>query len=184
MSYSRCAADVARWVVKVLEPMLRERLPHHGVMGDLAVFRDERSIATGEDWPDELQRALCGADVLVPVFTPEYFRRPWCQAEFWTMYDRRQRLGLRCIQPLRYSDGVHFPEEACRMEWVDVKEHYMVRSHLQAPVLLHKRIDELCGRIAQQVRSEPPVDPDWRFVPPPIGSTGLLSKPQYGGGRP
>lgn len=187
LSYHRDAADVARWVRHVLEPLLQERLPHHGVDAR-ALFRDERSLQPGEHWPSGLENALRNADVLVPILTPQYFERPWCLAEFWTMHDRHQRLGVPCLEPLRFSDGDFFPNEVRAIGWTDLdpgerdvgkKRFVFVRSHRKAPLALHQLIDGLCARIASKVTNTPPADPSWRFVTPRTDDLGLLHKPAY-----
>jgi hypothetical protein len=179
LSYSRGASDVVRFVRQVLEPMLVETLPHHGVVGPLAVFVDESGLAPGSTWPDELQAALLRATVLVPVLTPEYFRRPWCLAEFYTMWGRRERLGIPCIEPVRFSDGDFFPDEARALSWTDVGPHVRARTHRVARAALWNAVDALCARAAALIHAPPIDDPGWTFVVPQAAPSTFLHKPTF-----
>jgi hypothetical protein len=188
LSYHRGANDVARFVSEVLEPMLRDRLPHHGVMSPLAVFRDERTLQPGEDWPDELRAALRAADVMVAVLSPGYFDRPWCLAEYFTMYERQLRLGVPCLEPLRFSDGDFFPDEARRLGWTDLDpgaadpakpRHVYLRKPSRATRDFWDLVDGLCQRIAARASDEPPHDPGWRFVIPEAAPEAFLGTPTY-----
>lgn len=174
------AADVPRWVTKVLHPLLEEQLPHQGI--DTApVFIDEVSIQGGQDWPQALKDALRDAAVLVPVFTPQYFRRPWCQAELNTMLDRRRRLAHDCILPVRFSDGDFFSEEAKALTPAfDAERWAHIGTHRRAPKGLRDGVKELARQVADAVRSAPP-DHDWEFVVPVEDEPNFLSKPGYRG---
>lgn len=61
-----------------------------------------------------MEGALRRAEVLVPVLTPEYFRRAWYLAELFMMYRRFERTGARCILPLRLFAGDFFAPEVSR----------------------------------------------------------------------
>ena len=183
LSYTRGPADVAGWVTNVFEPLLVDHLRRNGVTGPLSVFRDETSLKPGEPWPAALQEALRAADVLVPIFTPEYFTRPWCAAEFWTMYER-QRRGFACLVPVRFSDGDFFPEEARGLGWYDMQprrgfSHACVRSRHQAPKGFIDLIDRMSQVIADRVSDQPPEDPGWRMASRPSEPAGGLAQPTW-----
>lgn len=121
--------------------------------------------------------------MLVPVFTPQYFNRPWCLAEFHTMLARERRLGVPCIAPLRYSDGDFFADEARRLQRIDVEAWAHVVSDRRAPRPLRHAIKTLCEDIFERVRGMPP-DPQWEFVVPRTNNDVSLdapdrAKPEY-----
>ena len=175
------AADTPRWVTRVLRPLLEELLPHAG-LGGKPVFLDEVSIPLGGDWPLALQDALREAAVLIPVFTPEYFQRPWCLAELHTMLGRQKRLGHTCVFPVRFSDGDFFSEEARRLQLaLDAKPWADVTTYRRAPRPLKEAVRKLCQAVADAARRAPS-DPEWQFVVPRRDPAAfLVEKPEYGG---
>ncbi len=60
----------------------------------LAVFLDKESIGWGANWREEIQKAIQGAMVFVPILTMRYFKSAECCDEFMTFYRSASRLGV------------------------------------------------------------------------------------------
>lgn len=69
ISYARQDKEWAKW--------LGERLHGHG----FEISTDMTSVAPGQSWIKELDRAIANADVLLAVLSPNYFQSTWCQQE-------------------------------------------------------------------------------------------------------
>ena len=65
----------------------------------LKVFFDEGSIGGGRDWKREIDRAIAGSRVFLPVYTPRYFESPQCRDEL-AFAEQRRSSGLLTIMPL------------------------------------------------------------------------------------
>ena len=87
LSYKR-GGDVEDWVVNHFYDRLLRCL--EGVMDrDPKIFID-KTIKTGSSWPDVLKNALKSSRILVSVWSPPYFRSPWCDAEWKSMLERER----------------------------------------------------------------------------------------------
>ncbi len=74
-------------------------------------FSDEKGILNGEQWPDELARALRTSRVMICLHSPSYFNSEWCGKE-WRIFRGRvegyaQAQGLASppalIQPVHWE---------------------------------------------------------------------------------
>ena len=52
-------------------------------------FLDEDSIRVGESWSDSLASALASHQVLVALYSQDYFKRDFCGREVQVFLDRR-----------------------------------------------------------------------------------------------
>jgi len=89
------------------------------------VFIDEE-MDRGANWPHRLENALNRSKIMVAVFSPQFFRSPWCRAEWDTMVARERLFGLNTaeqpqglIYPVLFSDSENFPDFARRRSWRD-----------------------------------------------------------------
>ncbi|HBL30847.1 MAG TPA: hypothetical protein DD490_28765 [Acidobacteria bacterium] len=123
-SYSRKdpVLDWVRLFKRTLEDWLRETMTE-----EPRIFRDEDSLKTGTTWPLALQQGLHRSKVVVAVLSPSYFRSPWCRAEWSSMRQREQQLGLRTqgrtrglIYPICFHDGDCFPPDAKDIQHKDL----------------------------------------------------------------
>lgn len=162
LSYNR-APDVQRWVSRVLLPLLEEQLPHAGVTGRPAIFKDDRpdAIPAGDPWGQRIQDGVRDCSVLIAVLTPMYFQSEWCLHELGSTLDRQRRTGRTCVLPLRFSDGELFPPEL-RQQWLDVEPFDHLLSHRGHKKLL-ERGKEVASRAAELVLNDPG-DPDWQWI--------------------
>src|SRR4051794_13044009 len=111
ISYRR-APPVSDWVENHFRRLLEEWVGESFAEREPRLFIDTR-VETGTDWPLELRNALLRSCLLVPVWSPRYFRSAWCMAELRSMRAREQQLGMRTqsdssglIFPVRFNDGV------------------------------------------------------------------------------
>lgn len=126
ISYRR-RGNPLNWVQNHFYPRLRDYLDDH-LDKDPALFIDV-DMEKGSHWPTCLENALNRTKILVPIYTPQYFRSPWCLAEWKTMAEREELLGLRSderpqslIYPILLNDSVNFPAFAHLHNWWDLKE--------------------------------------------------------------
>ena len=55
-----------------------------------AAFFDQESIETGDNWDTALLDALLGSRVLVPLYSPAYFKSEYCGRE-WQLFQLRRK---------------------------------------------------------------------------------------------
>lgn len=189
VSYKREASDhalVTPWLREVLiriEFWLRQELGGQRVN----FFFDEDSIEVGEDWPNAIQDALLSAKCLLPIWLPTYFHSSWCLSE-WKSFLLREKLiastkqkSPKLIVPIKFCDGESFPEEAQRVQQLDLSRYTGTTSAFwstQRADELDQRIKKFSPILARAVTNAPPYDPDW-----PI-EIGKPDGPPTGGGMP
>ncbi len=67
---------------------LKSKLTEFGLEGSGFLAPD--SIARGAEWEKELRNALSASSVLVPIYSPNYFKSVWCGKE-WEVFWLRQQ---------------------------------------------------------------------------------------------
>ena len=77
---------------------------------DYSVYLSHDQDRQGANWPDELNRELNRADVLMPVMSPDFFRSKWCAQE-WGAFEERLALLPDIEMPERIIPVVWFQEE-------------------------------------------------------------------------
>lgn len=156
-----------RQVVRHLQYALTQELGGR----EARIFIDEQ-IEAGQVWPRELQHAAKASKCMIGIWTPEYFRSAWCLSE-WKSFEARERHlagAFDLIAPLKYCDGVHFPAEARRRQWVDVEEY---TSNLPAfwdtpdAVKLETELKRFAVQVANRITAAPPFDPEWPAIVEP-----------------
>lgn len=173
LSYTR-AAGAQEWVEQCFWPQLRDALENHMARSP-SVFVDFRSIETGSEWPEVLERALKHSRVLVAVWSPPYFRSGWCVAEWQSM--RRRQLDesasmgreLRLIHPIVFADGDHFPAEAKSAQRRDFSDWNLPpRPFQQSQEYLEfaKAVKDFADHLARQIDQAPEWSPTWSVVRP------------------
>ncbi len=174
LSYRR-ANPVGDWVHNHFHPLLAEWLPQ--VMPrDPKLFIDTRSIETADDWPLKLQQALRGSRCVVAVWSANYFRSPWCVAEWRSMLKREEKLGYRTedrtrglVYPVVFFDGEHFPSEAKRTQSKDLRRWSnpdLSFRNTQDFLGFTQEIKTIAGEIWEMVDQAPPWQPDWPIIIP------------------
>ena len=151
-----------------------------GVTASLFRFTDD--IRVGDHWPDELRTAIKTSKVLMPIWTPRYFRSAWCVSE-WRNFEEREVITAHptLIVPLKYHDGEWFPDSAKDRTYLDL-ERYARTSHSfwETPLAadLEAKVKGFAVDLAKAVRGAPPFSAEWPADsyepiplphPPPIG---------------
>ncbi|NGY60962.1 toll/interleukin-1 receptor domain-containing protein [Lentzea sp. NEAU-D13] len=144
---------------------------------------------TGVAWPENLERALLRSKVMVAVFSPPYFRSPWCRAEWESMLERHRVLGYgtadqprQLVLPVRYADGRHYPPEAHATQQRDFTSWnlplaYEVYSRSANYEHFLTAVQELAKEVAERIEEAPPWDPAWQVVRPPLDLTTVPPGP-------
>jgi hypothetical protein len=175
VSYSR-KDNVPEWLREHFLPLLINRLG--AVLGeDPDIFCDQR-IEVGSDWPDALAEALNRSCCMLAVWSPRYFRSPWCIAEWETMLAREKQLGLKTdgspglVYPVVYSDGDYFPEAANRTQQkIDLREYsypYPQFRNSEKYLVFHDRVAEIANDLEGWLRLTPAWSADWISLRPDV----------------
>jgi hypothetical protein len=169
---------VMDWVKNHFYPLLEQRLPDElPVEYKTKIFVDLDEIETGSDWPAKLRQALKGSRCILPVWSPEYFRSDWCMAEWMTMLERQRLLGLGTeqqpdglIYPVVFADGEHFPPEARRAQYKDLRKwnipHPVFRETTDY-VEFDRQVQLLVNELAGMIRRAPEWR-DWPIITPVV----------------
>lgn len=179
ISYRR-KEPVLSWVrehfAPQLEQWLSESLPH-----EPKLFRDEDTIETGSTWPLALQDGLRRTRLLVAVFSPSYFRSPWCLAEFESMLLREQQLGLRTperpdglIYSVCFHDGEHFPENARAIQSRDLRPWNQAAPAFPLTAAYVDFIGQM-QKVAEELGTLLPRAPEWQAHWPIVTPPGTPS---------
>lgn len=182
LSYRR-EDPVRNWVLRHFHPRLLQWLGE-SFGEEPRVFIDE-TIEVGTKWPEQLKSALRSSSLLVPIWSPRYFRSPWCLAEWRTMEAREQLMGIKGVNglvcPVRYHDGNFFPLDAKGREWLDLSDlNYDIEAFERSEkyLLFIDRIKDFVKQLANRLATVPGWEPDWPIVePPPSGAPPPFGRP-------
>jgi FxsC-like protein len=165
-----------------------ERLP---TGDDHTFFRDERDIALGDCWSDELSRAIATAHALVCICSPRYFGRPWCGREFGLFHSRleaeKEAKGLaskpKLLFPLLWIPAAKgwppFPPAVTELQWTEGFGDEYQKDGLKAVMMMRPRFyREIVKTTAQRIVTAlgeydlPPLDPipDLETIPDAFGA--------------
>ena len=183
LSYSRKGYP-QQWVKMHFQDMLINCL-RNVMPTDPKVFIDDLSIQTGMPWPSQLQENLRRSRVLVAVWSPPYFRSPWCTAEWMSMVRRMQYLknegkamSTSLVFPIRYADGESFPQEARETQSRDFSKWNSPFESFKNSPEHHKfylEVNAMTCELVEMIKSAPPWDPNW-----PIDETPPVDSPPTG----
>lgn len=175
LSYSRMGGSPG-WVLNHFRPKLETCLTDE--IGYVPKIFVDQEMTPGAVWPDELARALRHSRILVSIYSPQYFRSAWCVAEWRSMADREQLLGLTSkelttglIFPVLYSDSHNFPEYGRDRMWHDMKGLDNPEPSFQASpdwLEFHKRMRRIARDVEQLLRQAPPWQPGWPVQRPEV----------------
>jgi hypothetical protein len=168
ISYRR-SGNPHHWVRNHFLPRLRDCLEDH-LADEPKVFIDEE-MERGTSWPQRLQNALNRTKIMVSVFSPQYFRSPWCLAEWDTMSERERLLGLSSddrpqglIYPVLFSDSDNFPPYARERSWRDLKKWnspYPVFEQTTEYIGFHQQVADIAMELAKLLPRVPDWEPGW-----------------------
>jgi len=163
------------WLVGVLERVEHFLCQELGGR-DVRIFFDASSIEVGRRWPREIRSALLRSRCLLAIWTPEYFRSPWCTAEWRSFLSREDVVrssGSECqlILPLAVHDGRWYPPEAQEVQQFDLSRYYATTAAFwrsaRADELDQKILHELVPNLARAIERAPAYAPNWPVVEPP-----------------
>lgn len=162
ISYRR-AGNPHKWVRNHFHPRLTDCLADH-LPYEPRVFLDEK-MEVGSYWPDTLATALNRTKILVPIWSPQYFRSRWCMAEWESMVRREELLGRAgLIYPVLFSDSDNFPSFARKRSWHDLKKWNQPDPVFQQTtewVTFHSQIEDAAIELSRRIAAAPPWEPDW-----------------------
>ena len=184
LSYHR-RPPVGDWVRNHFYPKLSEWLAESSGT-EPKIFVDWQQ-ETGMHWPENLQAALKGSKLLVPVWSPRYFRSPWCQAELESMWLREHKLGLGTLQrpdglvlPVVFNDGEHFSAKAKTVQHRDFRKWNFPEPSFAttAPYLeFIPQIQQFAAELAERIQ-HPPEFAEWPVVVPEVLAAPTIELPR------
>ncbi|HNH46779.1 MAG TPA: toll/interleukin-1 receptor domain-containing protein [Myxococcota bacterium] len=179
ISYRRSPAQARDWTQHVLYPTLRTWLENELNLKPEQIFIDTEHLSdNGLPWPPKLREAILGSKVLVAVLSPQYFESDWCRTELYSMLERQQRTGGRCVYLLQVFDGDCYPPEIHVRSPADLSKY----ATLNRRYLPQRGWDERCKKMANELKGllaqAPPYDPDAPIVAHG-DATRLFPKPEY-----
>jgi hypothetical protein len=168
ISYTR-RGNPHGWMHNNFLPRLRDCLDDH-LADEPALFVDEE-MDRGVNWPHRLEYALNRAKIMVAVFSPQYFRSPWCLAELQTMAARERLFGLNSaerpyglIYPLVFSDSDNFPDFVRDRAWRDLKKWNRPDPVYQQTIEwvgFHEQVETIAIDLAKLLPRVPDWAPGW-----------------------
>jgi len=174
ISYRR-TDPVRGWVQNhfypVFEQWFKESIPHSRKQ-EPSVFIDLK-LETGTKWADELREALQHSRCIVCVWSPHYFRQPWCLAEWLSMVEREKRIQKqldskqRLVYPVKFNDGDSFPEDAKASQYIDLSKYNIPEPYYKKTrpyVAFHKQMQVVAESVAKMVMTAPVWEENWPLV--------------------
>jgi len=149
---------------------------------DPVIFLDQ-GIPVGTVWSVVLEDALKNSKILVPVWSPKFFRSPWCMAE-WESFELRKAALPACktplVYPVKFADGTHFPPAAQNVQCRDLSP--WGRTGLAFDQSLdfldfQEEMDKIAQDLAVHLvdRNFPEHDPTWMVKQPSTAATASLA---------
>ncbi|GJL66943.1 MAG: hypothetical protein NPIRA05_19140 [Nitrospirales bacterium] len=166
ISYRR-RDSVADWVRLHLRPRLEQSLYDH-LPHDPKIWIDVEQ-AEGVDWRENLTKGLTRSKLLLPVWSPDYFRSEYCMAEWVSMRKRQELLQQESIQlppslvyPVKYSDGNHYHKDAkaieCKKDFSSLNYPYQTFKDSARYMQFHDLVDQIAVELTVWLA----LIPDWR----------------------
>lgn len=158
------------WVVEHFLPYFQPQLSN-ALVRRASIFFDRTGIHSGQKWPERLKQALAHSRCLVGIWSPMYFRSPWCLAEDAIMRHRESRCGFGTTEKpdglivgVKVNDGIHFPESARNSHYSSFDEFFCdgpgFRQH-PLHVDFQRAIVPFTVDVARIVGNAPPWSSDW-----------------------
>ncbi len=171
-------SPVEPWVDNHFLGMLRVHLSNE-MSSEPKVFWYKEQ-ATGTKWEENLKNVLPRSRILVAILSPHYFRSNWCVAEFQSVAEREQQLGLGnvhypegLIYPVLFSDGDCFSEVDRVRIWKDLsKWRYHWPQFRDSQKYLE--FDEAMRDVGRELKSQIDSVPPWRADFPVIANPTVL----------
>jgi hypothetical protein len=185
VSYTR-KGPVGEWVHNHFYPRLSAWLAVYWDSDrDPQIFIDSQ-IETGTRWSDVLKEKLLRSRCLVAVLSPPYFRRPWCLAEWRSMWEREDLLARRgarprLIFPVVFADGDSFPADARAAQLRDLSRFnvpYPQFRRTREYILFDREMQVVAQDLARMIGTAPEWESDWPIVEPPAQADSGFQLPR------
>ncbi len=185
ISYRR-REPVRSWVQEHFYQRLCEWLPEK-MTREPSIFIDEQ-IETGTPWREELRDALQTSRLLLPIWSPSYFRSAWCTAEWHTMLAREQQLGLGVestpkglIYPIVFDSSELFPDDACKIQYRDFSPwniNFKGFEFTAAYGPFVREIQHVATDLGQLLSQAPLWEPHWPVLTPEPQVLDIMTLPR------
>jgi hypothetical protein len=101
----------------------------------IAVWSDERSISTGQDWTESTTRAMESSDAVIAILTKHSYSSYWVRSELEQALFNEKFKG-KFLPVLIGSE----PDDFSRLPWVLSKLHHLRLSTKESRSTLSKKI--------------------------------------------
>jgi hypothetical protein len=177
VSYQRTGDHIPAWVRNHFYPMLAELLDNN-LDREVRIFYDG-NVPGGGAWPLQLQSALQRTRILVPVCSPKYFVSEWCLAEWHSMAQREELVGMATLEkpqgliyPVIFCDSKNFPAYAHERRMRNLHRWSMHWPQFQdslAYLDFHHEVALLAEELEEVIDQAPEWQPDWPVAKPEPG---------------
>jgi hypothetical protein len=131
ISYARDEKNT-RWVEEnVLAPLYAARRPDGK---PLAVFFDRHAIKVGYAWYATIVDAICESKFFIPIYSHDYFSRPFCVDELNVAMVRRVDNPAFRILPIAHATGP-VPARYASVQYVEAEREAAFMDHILATIL-------------------------------------------------
>ena len=146
----------------VFEPHLRNHVIAKCNRDFLGIFYYKDDITYGENWKNELKKAIPLSRCAIALCSPEYFRSKYCMLEWKSFSDRATASNADLIVPASIHDGGSFPEFARDIQIGELQEFVIpgagFRLTAQYATFVRK-VMALAESVADRVRDAPDFQP-------------------------
>ncbi len=185
ISYRR-SSTAGKWVQTHLLPRLSARI--NELAPQEVRLSCNSQLEGGVRWPEELKRRLQTSGLLLCVWTADYFRSPWCMAEWMSFKERETLLGMftqanpqGLVYPIRYADGQFFHPDAkntqCRRDFSDLSYPDEVFRLSEKYIAFDDLVTAMANDLVERLSTLPAWQADFPIVEPPPMPEVKLSRP-------
>jgi TIR domain len=135
------------------------------------------TMPKSSDWPSNLQWALLRSKIMVQLLAPHYFLSEWCMAEWHSMRERQNKLGLASVDvpqglicSILYADSQNFPPEGRNVSWWDFKKFAIPFPAFRNSgdyIPFYEKVRELARDLVELLDQVPEWQPDWPIIEKP-----------------
>ncbi len=135
---------------------------------EVRVFFDKEEIRAGHRWKQKISQALRDSKCLVAIWSPQYFRSPYCVAEWLSFHERSRRTNKLLIAPASRCDGENFPSDAREFQFASFNKYaHTVTSFWKtdrAAEFEDQLIKPFASDVASMIRDAPDHSTDFPIV--------------------
>ncbi len=172
LSYYRSDENHANWVDNTFYSLFKTFLSD-ALNKKVEVFKDTNDILSGQEWNMKIREGLIHSKIMIPIFSPGYFRSEWCKKELAVMDYRQISCGYMSaanpdgiVVPMRVRDGEFFPGSVTsRMQIRDFNDCFRVGIEINKPPIFYKfqdQLDSWVKDVAYAYNKAPDWNDDWK----------------------